>query len=188
MSKLPDRFEDWTPPWKAKGEALDEDQAARLIYNVTKEREREEDAHAATKETLSTVTGEKDSLLVENTALKADTSIDDLKRENAELKAAAETASQNARKVMLDAVKNEFGLTDKQVSKLEGDDLEALRTDAKDTFGEPKGEKEEPGEEGEKEVLGGPRQTGRAKNAGDPNEAERTRTPSRDEVLASIPD
>lgn len=189
MAKLP-KFEDWKAPWEEEGaKAFDAEEAKKFVYNVKLEREREEDAHAATKTKLSETENEKAALAVKVTALEADTSLDDIKKENAELKAAAEKATQNARQVMLDAVKNEFGLTDKQVKKLDGDDLEALRLDAKETFGEPK--QTEVVVDGEKETdkEGAPKTqpTRRLINgASGPDQHEKG--PSRDEVLASIPD
>lgn len=192
MSKLPEKIEDWTAPWEQEGKTFDAAEAKRWAFNLQKDREREETAHAATKDQLTAVTGERDTLKVENDALKADTKVSDLQRENAELKAAAEKANQNARKTMLDAVKAEFGLTDRQAAKLDGDDLEALRLDAKETFGEPSpggkgdGESEKEREEEPKPGVQ-PQRTG-LRNAGDPSQDERGKLPSRDEVLAGIPD
>lgn len=184
------KIEDWKAPWEKEGASeFDAAEARKYVYNVQVEREREKDAHTATKGELDTVKGERDTLAVKVTALEADTSVDDLKRENAALKAAAEEAQQNSRKVMLDAVKQEFGLTDKQVKKLEGNDLEALRLDAKETFGDPAPSGESEGGTGEQETGGTPASAPRRlHNAGNPGDEDKGKGPSKDEVLASIPD
>lgn len=193
MTKLPEKIEDWTAPWEKEGaSAFDASEAKKWCFNILRGQEREEEAHSATKAALETVKGENGELKAKVTALESDTSLDDIKRENAELKAAAEKANQNARKTMLDAVKAEFGLTDRQVNKLDGDDLEALRLDAKETFGEPSsesGSEKEGGESGTPpEGTPATQPRGRARNAGDPGQDDRAKAPSREEVLASIPD
>lgn len=197
MAKLPANESEWQAPWEKEGAGeFDSARAKTLLFNVHKEVEREQDAHAATRATLQSVTGEKDALQVEITALKADTSLDELRRENATLKADAEKAQQSARSVMLDAVKNEFGLTDRQVAKLDGDDLEALRLDAKETFGEKRTTEGEPGGKGDdddddddKGKGGAPKtQPDRLRNPGDRGQQGRGKEPTDEEALAQIRD
>jgi len=197
MSKLPATIEEWTAPWEKDGETFDASTAKTWAFNLQKAVEREEDAHGVTKASLQTATDEKGQLEVKVTALEADTKVDDLKRENATLKAQAEAANQNARKTMIDAVKAEFGLTDKQAAKLDGADLEALRTDANETFGPPKSAEAPEGETPEQKVareaaaaaaggnsLNGPQRVG-YRNAGDPADSGPP-SKTKDEALAEI--
>lgn len=47
MPKLPEKFEDWTPPWVANGTEFDADAAAKLIFNVKRELETTQETHAS---------------------------------------------------------------------------------------------------------------------------------------------
>jgi len=197
MAKLPSTVTDWTAPWEKEGaKPFDAAEAKQWAFNISQDREREEDAHAATKLLLNTAISERDAVTVERDALKADTTVSDLQRENAQLKADKERAEQASRKTMLDAVKSEFGLTDKQAAKLEGADLEALRNDARETFPNAKPKEGEEGETDEQKAareaaagassLSGPQGTG-VRNAGDPNGQTAT-GPSAKEALEMIRD
>lgn len=194
MPKLPEKIEDWTEaPWEKEGAGeFDPARAKELVFNISKNLEREQEAHSATKETVGTLTTEKDALIVRVETLEADTSADELKTENARLKQEAETARQQGRKAMLDAVGAEFGLTDKQKAKLDGDDIEALRLDAKETFGDPKPSTPGEGEQGQSEEAQGTGMSGQPRtdlrNGGTLPTGSPNTGPSRDEVLASIPD
>jgi len=44
VAKLPDKFEEWTPPWTA--EEFDADRAARLVFNAEKAAEKAKDRNA----------------------------------------------------------------------------------------------------------------------------------------------
>lgn len=195
-------FADWKSPWDDSQEPFDAERARKYVYDVQKERETTKEELTTAKQTVTQLTSDRDALATKVTALEADGSdVTQLKSQLAELQTQLDQQQAATRQTWLDAVKTEFGLTDKQVKKLDGDDLEALRTDAIETFGEPtpnddgEDDKDKP-DDGDDDKdkpdptpparilpVGGPR---RVRNLGDPAPNEPKR-PSVEDVLAKIP-
>lgn len=199
------KFEDWKSPWDKSGETFDAERARKYVYDVQLERHNTNETLAAAKADMTTLTAEKSALETKVAALEKDGGdVAALKSQIADLQTKLDTAAEQTRQSMLAAVKEEFGLTDKQAKKLEGDDLEALRTDARETFGDPVVEETPPEGEGEgegekKETDGEEKATAPAKrtpapvtaprrvrNGGDPAQDAPKRATA-EEVLAKIP-
>lgn len=201
------KFEDWKSPWDKSGETFDAERARKYVYDVQKERSDTNDELTTAKQTVATLTAEKSGLETKVATLEkdgGDTAA--LKSQIADLQTKLDQAAEQSRAAMLAAVKEEFGLTDKQAAKLDGDDLEALRTDARETFGDPVAEEaggdgeddeEESDDDKEEETpptpapvkrtappVSAPRR--RVKNGGDPTPNQPKRATA-EEVLAKIP-
>lgn len=159
------KFEDWRRPWK-DGE-LDEEKAARLIYNLKREVEENETKVTERDEKLETLQTELD----EERARKADPDADvqqelkDLRKENRTLKEDANKPNPEHQKE-LDRLNDVIDLVDKGLPKavalrVQGDDTDARLEDAKslaqvmgiEDFGEDSGGGE--GGEGENEDPSG---------------------------------
>lgn len=197
------KFEDWQSPWDKSGETFDAERARKYVYDVQLERENSKEELTTAKQTVTTLTAEKSALETKVATLEKDGGdVAALKSQIADLQTKLDQAAEQSRAAMLQAVKEEFGLTDKQAAKLDGDDLEALRTDARETFGDPV-ENEDEGEEEDEEIeedeetppapapvkrtpppTTAPRR--RVKNGGDPTPNQSKRATA-DEVLAKIP-
>lgn len=199
------KFEDWESPWDKSGETFDAERARKYVYDVQKERATTNDELTTVKQTVTALTTERDALQTKVTTLEKDGGdAAALKSQIADLQTQIDQANQTNRETMLAAVKEEFGLTDKQAAKLDGDDLEALRTDARETFGDPVEEETPPGDDEDDDEndedeetppapapvkrtpppTSAPRR--RVKNGGDPTPNAPKRATA-DEVLAKIP-
>lgn len=128
---LPDKFEDWTAPWKA-GE-FDEEAAARLVFNTEKKLEKAKASNA----TLRSEKAEVDEALATATAQLAakpgdesakDGKISELTTELAKLK--KDGRPEDAALITRMRVAMEHGLTEKDARRLVGDTPEELAEDA----------------------------------------------------------
>ena len=136
MGKLPESFDDWKWPWD-KGE-VDEEKAARLIFNARKAEETATDKAKAAEETNATLTADLDAEKARKSGTDAEgqQKIQELTKQVRELEAAKtkletegrpEDKLENARL----SVALELGLTDRDAKRLVGKDRDELLKDGK---------------------------------------------------------
>lgn len=152
MGKLPESFEDWKWPWK-EGE-VDEDRAAKLIFNALKDKEKAEDRRKSANDQLEAMQTELDDVKASKGSSDEDTQdeLKDLRKENRELKAGAGKLDPEHQK-QLDRLNDVINLVDKGLPKalamrVQGDDTEARMEDARELaevagvdFGDEDGDK-----------------------------------------------
>lgn len=131
MGKLPS-FDEWTRPWKA-GE-LDEEAAARLVYNARKSEQEAKESLSTAKAELETVRSDLDAERVRKA--EPDPEVQDqlkaLLKENRELKTATGSARpEDQRKIDQLTVALELGFTATQAARLQGDTYDDLLADGK---------------------------------------------------------
>lgn len=136
MGKLPESFDDWKWPWE-KGE-VDEEKAARLIFNARRAEETATDKAHAAEEKVSTVTAELDAEKARKSGTDEDgqQQIQNLTKQVRELEAAKtklETEGRPEDKLEIDrhAVALELGLSARDAKRLVGKNREELEADAK---------------------------------------------------------
>lgn len=136
MGKLPESFDDWKWPWE-KGE-VDEEKAARLIFNARRAEETATDKAHAAEEKVSTVTAELDAEKARKSGTDEDgqQQIQNLTKQVRELEAAKtklETEGRPEDKLEIDrhAVALELGLSARDAKRLVGKDRDELLEDAK---------------------------------------------------------
>lgn len=131
MAKLPDKFEDWTPPWDE--DDFDADKAARRVFNTEKKLET---AKARNAELDTELNEAKTKLVAAESAnsgkndSEKDAQIATLSQKVQELEAKGRPEDQ--RTIERLQVANDYGLSAKDAARLVGDDREALEEDAKD--------------------------------------------------------
>lgn len=183
--KLPEKFEDWTPPW-GDGE-IDAEKAARLIFGLKKDKV----ALQTDKTSLSArlVETEKDRDAKQAKILeierKDESETDRLKRENEELKAKAAAPApgedpklENARLRL--AIKHQ--LTEDQADRLRGKTPEELEADVPKLLASFGGT----GKADEDDEDDTPRRAPRRRSPGDPDPGS-PRESTVDDLLAAIP-
>lgn len=135
-SKLPEKFEDWRWPWK-QGE-VDEEKAAKLIFDTRKEREKLQDENASLKTSLADVEKERDEAKQNldsksSSDTEKDVEIATLKKQVTELEKVgkAPRPEDEARIARLE-VAMDLGLTKTQAKRLQGTTREEIEADAKE--------------------------------------------------------
>lgn len=132
MGKTPD-FEDWKWPW-TQGE-VDEEKAARMIHKLKKGFEDLQDTVKERDETIATLTTDLDAAKAakSGTDEEAQAELKELRKENRELKKSTEAKSLpgDEKKIWQYEAALELGLTAAQARRLQGDDAEAIKEDAK---------------------------------------------------------
>jgi len=128
MPKL--KFEDYRAPWEteAGGETeIDKPKLKRYLFNLIQDKEKAQEREAE-------VTTERDALkkAADEKAREGESEVDRLKRENQELKAAAEKPKGPTVEELKYRVALEKGLTAKQAKRLQGTTEEELSADADD--------------------------------------------------------
>lgn len=136
MGKLPESFDDWKWPWK-QGE-VDEEKAARLIFNARKAEETAVDKAKVADEKNTTLTAELDAEKARKSGTDEDgqQQIQDLTKQVRELEAAKtklETEGRPEDKQEIDrhSVALELGLSARDAKRLVGKDRDELLEDAK---------------------------------------------------------
>lgn len=130
MGKLPDRFEDWTPPWGENDEDCDAKEAARLIYNA---RKGEEKAKAAKATEVATLQEKLDDALASKAGTDEETQneLKDLRKKARELEEAAKAPRpEDQRRIDQLEVAIEKGLSLAASRRLVGSDREEIEADA----------------------------------------------------------
>lgn len=155
MPKLPATFEDWTPPWVEKGTEFDADVAARLVYNLKREIEVEQEkantAKADLQAKLDAAIKERDEKASKVNELEDEKITDERERERVQFKRemdelkqlllgdrakpegqGQEQGQQGAGVTEADRLRAAMaaGLTEEDADRLRGDTLEELRSDA----------------------------------------------------------
>lgn len=132
--KLPEKFEDWTPPW-SEGE-FDEDRAARLVFQLTRDRDSYKEKTAALRAELDTATEERDTLKdkadssgANETQVQADLTAAKSRIRELE-KAAKEGRPEDSDRIARLEVAIEKKLTVSQANRLSGKDKDELLADA----------------------------------------------------------
>jgi len=136
VGKLPESFDDWKWPWD-KGE-VDEEKAARLIFNARKAEETATDKVKVAEEKLTTTTAELDA----EKARKSGTDEDGQKQiqaltqqvrelETAKTKLETEGRPEDKLENARLSVALELGLTDRDAKRLVGKDRDELLKDGK---------------------------------------------------------
>ena len=134
MPKLPDKFADWTWPWK-QGE-VDEEKAARLVYNLTKERDALQDKNGDLRTQVDTLTEEKTDLeeKIESSGSKdteKDVKITDQAKKIRELeKNAGKSLPEDELTIARLEIALDKGFTKTQARRLVGKTREELEADA----------------------------------------------------------
>lgn len=137
MGKLPESFDDWKWPWD-KGE-VDEEKAARLIFNARKAEETATDKAKAAEETNATLTADLDAEKARKSGTdeEGQKQIQSLTKQVRELEAAKtklETEGRPEDKLENDrlSVALELGLSDRDAKRLVGKNRDELLADAKE--------------------------------------------------------
>lgn len=133
MGKLPEKFEDWRLPWKE--DEFDSDKAARMVFKLKQGFEELQDTVTKRDEQIATLTADLDTAKAakSGTDEEAQAELKDLRKENRTLKEAeAKSLPADEKKIWQLTAAVEFGLTEKQALRLQGDDLDAIKADAKD--------------------------------------------------------
>lgn len=128
------KFEDWQAPWEKSDETFDEDLARKRIYDLEKDKSVKTDKVTEAAETIKTLKAENAELTKASETAKreGETETQRLERELADSKAKLEESAKSTRENDLLKVRLETGLSEKQVSRLVGDDFDALLADAKE--------------------------------------------------------
>lgn len=154
MGKLPD-FADWRRPWK-DGE-LDEEAAAKLVYNARKS-EQEAKEKLSTKESeLSALQTQLDDATTGKAGLDADGQAEliQLRKENRELKSSTgKPRPEDQKRIDQYEVALELGLSAKAAKRLVGETREEIEADAKEylsEIGQDPGDGDNEGDEGEQQ-------------------------------------
>lgn len=172
MAKLPDTFEDWTPPWDEG--SFDADKAARRIFNTEKKLEKAKQREAdleAEKDDLETRLSTAESKASGKDDSAKDQEIAALKKERDNL--AKNGRPEDQRLIERLQVANDFGLTAKDAERLVGKDREELEADAEELAGRlgiergNDGEREHSRERQEEPPQRGVRRTGEVGNGRD---------------------
>lgn len=194
MPKLPDKVDDWTPPWK-KGE-LDEDKAAGLVFNLEKNLEKEKEAKSVAKRELAEAQATVATLEAQASGKPKedgdkDIKISELTAELAKLKKDGRPEDRllvEKYEVALEV----GGLSLRDAKRLVGDDRDELTEDAKDLATRLAGAEQKDGETGEDGSHGGPsnRPVPRAGDLGNGRKrvGEDPAVKSVDELLKETPD
>lgn len=133
MGKLPEKFEDWRLPWK--DEEFDADKAARMVFKLKQGFEELQETVSQRDETIATLTADLDTEKARKSGTdeEAQDELKALRKENRELKSSeAKSLPADEKKIWQLTAAVEFGLTEKQALRLQGDDLDAIKADAKD--------------------------------------------------------
>lgn len=133
MGKLPEKFEDWRLPWKE--DEFDSDKAARMVFKLKQGFEELQGTVAERDEQIATLTADLDTAKAakSGTDEEAQAELKALRKENRTLKEAeAKSLPADEKKIWQLTAAVEFGLTEKQALRLQGDDLDAIKADAKD--------------------------------------------------------
>ena len=132
MGKLPE-FDDWKWPWD-KGE-VDEEKAARLVYNARKAEETAAEKLSEQKTRVSELEGELGDARSAQSGDQAATekTISELRKKVGELEGADPTARpEDTRQIAQLQVALELGLTARDAKRLVGDDYDEILADGKD--------------------------------------------------------
>lgn len=127
------KFEDWQAPWEKAGDDFDEELAKKRVYDLEKDKHTRGEKLSERDTKIKELETENAELVKTAAAAKRDgeTETQRLERELAEARTQLETSAADARKNDLLKVQLETGLSEKQVSRLTGDDYDALLEDAK---------------------------------------------------------
>jgi len=129
------KFEDYKAPWETKDgkdvpdeeQVINKGQLKKFLHGLHSDKDR-------LQTTVTEVTKERDELksAADEAARKDETEVERLKRENADLKAAADKVPETTREALVYRVALEKGLTPKQAKRLQGNTEEELTADADD--------------------------------------------------------
>lgn len=127
------KFEDWQAPWEKAGDDFDEELAKKRVYDLEKDKHTRGEKLSERDAKIKELEGENSELTKAAATAKRDgeTETQRLERELAEANTKLEATAADARKNDLLKVQLETGLSEKQVSRLTGDDYDALLEDAK---------------------------------------------------------
>jgi hypothetical protein len=163
------KFEDYKAPWETKDgkdvpeeeQQIDQAQLKKYLYGLQSDKERAQTAR-------DEVTKERDELKTkaDEAAREGETELDRIKRENAELKAAADKVPAVSREALIYKVALEKGLSADQATRLRGDTEEDLSADADVLLKSWGASGKEPEGEGDTPLVRTPRRT---HNPGDPD-------------------
>ena len=131
MPKLPEKFEDWTPPWKE--DEFDAERAAKRLFNTLRDKEKLSERLTATEEERDTLQGK-----VTEYEEKDLSEVDRLKRENERLRNGEDKPKTKSQKDSDEAdlraarleIALDMGLTKAQAKRLQGSTREELEADA----------------------------------------------------------
>jgi hypothetical protein len=128
------KFEDWQPAWEKAGEDFDEDAARKRIYDLEKDKHTRGEKLSERDAEIKTLKDENAELVKTAATSKreGETETQRLERELADAKTKLDEAAASTRANDLLKVRLETGLSEKQVSRLTGDDFDALLADAKE--------------------------------------------------------
>lgn len=171
MPKLPEKIDDWTPPWGEDDSQLDAVKAKALLFNALSGQQKAKEAKAAVDVEL---TETKAKLSAAESKLSQKPGEEEAKdKEISELRAQVDQLTANGRESDVDRIARleialEKGLTERQAARLVGKTREELEEDA-DVLREELGLTDDDGEGG---------------NDGTPNPAPQ-RTPLRPDQLGN---
>jgi polyhydroxyalkanoate synthesis regulator phasin len=132
VGKLPE-FDDWKWPWD-KGE-VDEEKAARLVYNARKAEETATEKLSAEKTKVSSLESELDDAKSAQSGGDAATqqTIKDLRKKVSDLEGAEATARpEDVKQIAQLRAAVQLGLSERDSKRLVGDDFDEILADAKE--------------------------------------------------------
>lgn len=133
MGKLPEKFEDWRIPWT--DEEFDSEKAARMVFKLKQGFEDLQATVSQRDETIATLTADLDTAKAakSGTDEEAQAELKDLRKENRKLKEVeAKSLPTDEKKIWQYEAALELGLTAAQARRLQGDDADAIKEDAKE--------------------------------------------------------
>ncbi len=128
------KFEDWQAPWEKAGDDFDEELAKKRVYDLEKDKHTRGEKLSERDTKIKELETENAELVKTAATSKRDgeTEVQRLERELEESNAKVTKAAADARTNDLLKVRLETGLSEKQVSRLTGDDFDALLKDAEE--------------------------------------------------------
>lgn len=151
MGKLPEKFEDWRLPWKE--DEFDSDRAARMVFKLKQSFEELQGTVKERDEQIATLTADLDEAKAAKSGTDEDAQAElkELRKENRKLKeesSEAKSLPADEKKIWQYEAALELGLTAAQARRLQGDDAEAIKEDAK-SFAEELGIELDGGDQGQ---------------------------------------
>lgn len=132
MGKLPESFDDWRVPWTEAD--FDSDKAARMVFKLKKTYEELQDTVKARDEQIATLTTDLDAAKAAKSGTDEDaqSELKDLRKKVREFEAVeGKSLPADEKKLWQYEAALELGLTAAQARRLQGDDSDAIKEDAK---------------------------------------------------------
>lgn len=132
MGKVPEDFNDWKWPW-TEGE-IDEEKAARLIWNARRQEEAAHDKAKTLETQVETLTGELDTAKAAKSGLDetGQQRLTELERENRDLKSKdGKSQPQDQKRIWQLETALELGLSKRDASRLVGETQEEIAEDGR---------------------------------------------------------